>query len=111
GQSHANVALGFLSSQEGLSVAVTKDYTDLLNRAPDQTGLNGWVALLQDNDPGDTDDFNDFNHSTANDSDSSQFASNFQPFFTNLGDNDASLEEVAVNFLTSPEFVANHPPV
>jgi len=109
GQSTANVALGFLSSQEGQGRYVDSLYSTLLNRASDPNGRAYWVAKLNDNDPGDTDDFNSYTQSTDNDSDNSQYFDNLDNFNDSFqNSNEASREGLAVNFLTSTEFANSH---
>jgi len=108
GNSRANVAQSFLTSQEGQMVAVNQLYTNLLNRPSDSNGLAYWVSRLQDNDPGDTDDFNSYTESTDNDGDNNRSLDNLDRFNENFNDSDASREEVAVDFLTSAEFVNTH---
>jgi len=124
GVSPGNVALGILTSREGASVAVTEDYTTLLNRTPDPGGLNAWTNSLQDNDLGDTDDFNglgfgtnndnnnDHNHNANNgnfdDANNDAFSGANNDFVNNINGSAGSREEVAIRLLTSQEFIQTH---
>jgi len=108
GASPASVALGFLSSAEGQGRAVEQLYGSVLNRTSDTNGRNFWVGQLQDDDPGDTDDFNSYTEPGNNDGDNSRYLDNLDRFISGLGDREASREEIAVNFLTSQEFVNAH---
>ena len=109
GESANSVALGIMTSQEGQTRFVNGLYTSLLNRPSDSNGLAYWVNKLNDNDPGDTDDFNALNFPTNNDSNNNEFFSNLDRFDNSLNNNhEISREGVAVGFLTSAEFIGDH---
>jgi len=125
GVSPGNVALGILTSPEGARVRVNEDYTTLLNRTADPAGLAAWSNALQDNDLGDTDNFNglgfgtnnnnnDHDHNDDNDNgnfdevNNGAFSGGSNNFVNNINGSGASAEEVAIRLLTSQEFIQTH---
>ncbi len=98
------VALGILTSDEARTIVLTQYYNNLLHRAPDQAGLQFWLNQLRSSENSET--LTGRNGGNNNNDNSNQSLSNF---VNSLSDNrGTSQETVAVDFLTSQEYITTH---
>jgi hypothetical protein len=99
-----NVALGILTSDEARLIVINHYYNTLLHRGPDPAGQQFWLGQLRSNEnPELLTGQSSGNNENNNQAD---VLTNFVAHHNDSGA--ASQESVAVNFLTSQEYIATH---